>query len=184
MPSRPYKDLVIYGCFVLNRLVAAVGIDLYQEGLETKLELVLPGQRGLSKEEVKREIRSNHFMTDRVIEALQREGHVTVEVAEIGLYLATTRRRFDAILLDVDNGPSALSRAGNEALYRRPGLAAFSGALRPRGALVVWSASEAPRFVAELSRAGFDAKEQRVTGRHGGGNVLILGRPRRVRSRR
>ncbi|HKW43565.1 MAG TPA: hypothetical protein VJP06_05180, partial [Thermoplasmata archaeon] len=82
MPSRPYKDLVIYGCFVLNRLVAEMGVDLYQDGLESKLEGLLPNQRGLSKEEVKREIKSNHFMTDRVIEALQKDGHVTVEVVE------------------------------------------------------------------------------------------------------
>ena len=82
MPSRPYKDFVIYGCFVLNRLVADMGIDLYQDGLESKLEIVLPGQPGMSKEEVKREIKSNHFMTDRVIEALQKDGHVTVEVVD------------------------------------------------------------------------------------------------------
>ncbi len=82
MPSRPYKDLVIYGCFVLNRLVAAMGIDLYQDGLDSKLALVLPRQRGMSKEEVKREIKSNHFMTDRVIEALQKDGYVTVEVVD------------------------------------------------------------------------------------------------------
>ena len=54
MPSRPYKDLVIYGCFVLNRLVSDMGIDLYQDGLESKLDVVLPNQRGMSKEEVKR----------------------------------------------------------------------------------------------------------------------------------
>ncbi len=80
MPSRPYKDLVIYGCFVLNRLVAGMGIELYQDGLESKLDRLLPGQPGMSKEEVKREIKSNHFMTDRVIEALEKDGHVTVEV--------------------------------------------------------------------------------------------------------
>ena len=82
MPSRPNKDLVIYGCFVLNRLVADMGIDLYQDGLEAKLDLLLPNQRGMSKEELKREIKSNHYMTDRVIEALQKEGHVTVESIE------------------------------------------------------------------------------------------------------
>src|SRR5437870_2429864 len=63
MTSRPYKDLIIYGCFVLNRLVAEMGIDLYQEGLDAKLALVLPNQHGLSKEEVKREIKSNHPIT-------------------------------------------------------------------------------------------------------------------------
>src|SRR5438132_11341037 len=82
MPSRPYKDLVIYGCFVLNRLVAAIGSDLYQDGLESKLEIVLPNQRGMSEEEVKREIKSNHVMTDRGLESLQGEGNVSVQVLE------------------------------------------------------------------------------------------------------
>ncbi len=82
MPSRPYKDLVIYGCFVLNRLVADLGIDLYQDDLETKLDAILPRQQGISKEEVKREIKSNHFMTERVLEALHKDAYVTVEQAE------------------------------------------------------------------------------------------------------
>ncbi len=82
MPSRPYKDLVIYGCFVLNRLVADMGIDLYQDGLESKLDVLLPRQEGISKEEVKREIKSNHFMTERVLESLVKEGHVTVEAVD------------------------------------------------------------------------------------------------------
>lgn len=104
---------------------------------------------------------------------------VAVEVAEVRRFLATARRRFDAILLDVDNGPSALFRAGNQALYERSGLAAFSRALRPGGALVVWSAGEAPRFLEELGRAHFEAKETRVPARPGGGkahHVLIVGR--------
>ena len=82
MPSRPYKDLVIYGCFVLNHLVAGLGIDLYQENLEAKLDAILPRQAGISKEEVKREIKSNHFMTERVLEALVRDAYVTVEPVE------------------------------------------------------------------------------------------------------
>ncbi|MGQ0796480.1 MAG: hypothetical protein ACT4OI_01255 [Methanobacteriota archaeon] len=91
MPSRPYKDLVIYGCFVLNRLVAEAGFDLYQEGLEAKLAPLLESQQGVSKEEVKREIRSNHFMTDRVIDALVKEGHATVEVSEGRYRIRITR---------------------------------------------------------------------------------------------
>ena len=109
MPSRPYKDLVIYGCFVLNRLVADMGIDLYQDGLETKLEVLLPEQRGMSKEEVKREIKSNHFMTDRVIEALQKESHVTVEVLEGRYRIRITRegvlhiRRYNEFYMKIYN---------------------------------------------------------------------------------
>jgi predicted transcriptional regulator len=91
MPSRPYKDLVIYGCFVLNRLVAEMEIDLYQDGLEGKLPPLLAAQRGISKEEVKREIKSNHFMTERVLEALLRDGLVGVREAE-GRYRVTITR--------------------------------------------------------------------------------------------
>lgn len=82
MPSRPYKDLVIYGCFVLNRLVSGLGFDLYQDGLEAKLDGLLANQEGISKEEVKREIKSNHFMTERVLEALLKDRLVTVEARE------------------------------------------------------------------------------------------------------
>jgi len=83
MPSRPYKDYVIYGCFVLNRLVSVLGIDLDQEGLEAKIDGVLAERPvSISKEEVKREIRSNHVMTNKVIDALEKDGLVRVSVEE------------------------------------------------------------------------------------------------------
>jgi predicted transcriptional regulator len=91
MPSRPYKDLVIYGCFVLNRLVSDLGIDLYQDDLEVKLGAILPEQHGISKEEVKREIKSNHFMTERVIEHLLKDGLVTMQEAEGRYRIRITR---------------------------------------------------------------------------------------------
>ena len=83
MPSRPYKDFVIYGCFVLNRLVAELDIDLYQDGFEGKIDGILAGRGAtISKEEVKREIRSNHVMTNKVIEALVKDGLVGVAQEE------------------------------------------------------------------------------------------------------
>jgi predicted transcriptional regulator len=78
--SRTYKDHKIYGCFVLNRLVSELGIDLYQPDLEQKVDQVLHAQKeGISKEEIKHEIRSNHFMTNKVIERLQEDGLVAIE---------------------------------------------------------------------------------------------------------
>lgn len=78
--SRAYKDHKIYCCFTLNRLVAELGIDLYQQDLESKLDRLLSENvGGVSKEEVKHEIRSNHFMTNKVIEKLVEDGLVTVE---------------------------------------------------------------------------------------------------------
>ena len=84
MPDeRRYKDYKIYCCFVLNRLVSELGIDLYQDALESKLDRILAERpRGISKEEVKHEIRSNHYMTEKVLEALQADGLVSVERAE------------------------------------------------------------------------------------------------------
>lgn len=112
---------------------------------------------------------------------------VRVEVAELGRFLATSKQRFDAILTDVDNGPAAFSLSDNQALYGRAGLAAFAAALRPGGTLVIWSAGPAPGFVERLSRAGFDAREQRVAAHAGGGkahHVLFVGRLRRGGPRR
>jgi predicted transcriptional regulator len=78
--SKAYKDSKIYGCFTLNRLISELGIDLYQPGLEEKLDLILVEDRsGVSKEDIKHEIRSNHFMTNKVIEQLQEEGLVSVD---------------------------------------------------------------------------------------------------------
>ena len=83
MPSRPYKDLIIYGCFVLNRLVSELGINLAQDDLEAKLNTFLAAKPVfLTKEQVKREIRSNHYMTTKVIEYLARERFVRVEEQE------------------------------------------------------------------------------------------------------
>lgn len=78
--SRTYKDHKIYGCFVLNRLVSELGIDLYQPDLEQKVGQILHDRQiGISKEEIKHEIRSNHFMTNKVIERLQEDGLVAVD---------------------------------------------------------------------------------------------------------
>jgi predicted transcriptional regulator len=78
--AKTYKDSKIYGCITLNRLVSELGIDLYQPGLEEKLDQVLGSDiHGVSKEDIKHEIRSNHFMTNKVVEQLEAEGLVKVE---------------------------------------------------------------------------------------------------------
>ena len=81
MPEdRRYKDSKIYSCFVLNRLVSELGIDLYQGGLEEKLDaLLIEHSRPLSKEDIKHEIRSNHYMTEKVINALLEDGLIRIE---------------------------------------------------------------------------------------------------------
>jgi spermidine synthase len=70
--------------------------------------------------------------------------------------------RFDAILLDVDNGPEGLTRSANDRLYDLDGLRAARHALRPGGVLAVWSSAPNAEFARKLHRAGFAAEEIKV----------------------
>ena len=88
---------------------------------------------------------------------------------------------WDAILLDVDNGPDGLSRAGNDALYDRAGLARARRALRPGGVLAVWSSGDDPRFTRRLERSGFAVAVERVPahkGKRGPRHTLWFAAPR------
>jgi spermidine synthase len=75
---------------------------------------------------------------------------------------------YDAILLDVDNGPDGLVRAENDRLYAPRGLALARAALRPGGVLAVWSAGPDARFVTRLKAAGFAVEEVVVKARQNG----------------
>ena len=75
---------------------------------------------------------------------------------------------YDAILLDVDNGPDGLVRAGNDRLYSEQGLRAAKAALRPGGVLAIWSAAKDDAFARRLRRAGFAVEEIAVRARANG----------------
>ena len=76
-----------------------------------------------------------------------------------------TTPRYDAIVLDVDNGPDGIVREGNERLYTRTGLARARDALEPGGLLAVWSAAPDPKFAKRLNDAGFAVEERTVRAR-------------------
>jgi spermidine synthase len=76
-----------------------------------------------------------------------------------------TTARYDAILLDVDNGPDGIVRDGNERLYTRTGIARARDALAPGGLLAVWSAAPDPKFARRLKDAGFEVEERTVRAR-------------------
>jgi spermidine synthase len=88
---------------------------------------------------------------------------------------------FDAILLDVDNGPEAFTLARNRRLYSEEGLARISRSLAPDGILAVWSAGPDPAFVRRLEQASFAARAETARGRDGGrGNrhtIFLARRP-------
>jgi spermidine synthase len=92
---------------------------------------------------------------------------------------------FDAILLDVDNGPEGLIRKANDALYDLRGLKTIRRALRPRGVLAVWSSGPNPAFSKRLRDAGFDVDEValRATAKRSGARHVIWLATKSERSR-
>lgn len=87
---------------------------------------------------------------------------VTVRIGDVARLLTGERQTYDAVLLDVDNGPEGLTRKDNDWLYSVDGLAAAFSALRPSGVLAVWSAAPDRGFVARLRKVGFDVEEIRT----------------------
>jgi spermidine synthase len=93
---------------------------------------------------------------------------VTLEIGDVVAAIAGSPARFDAILLDVDNGPDGLVRADNDAIYAPRGLAAARAALRPGGVLSIWSAAPDPAFARRLGKSGYTVEEIRVAARSNG----------------
>ncbi|MGI3212955.1 spermidine synthase [Roseovarius tibetensis] len=87
---------------------------------------------------------------------------VEIRTGDVGAAICAETGAFDAILLDVDNGPDGLTVAGNDALYSEAGLKAARRALTAGGVLAIWSAAPDQAFAKRLSRCGFDVSEQKV----------------------
>jgi spermidine synthase len=79
-----------------------------------------------------------------------------IRAGDVGAAIRADAGGFDAILLDVDNGPNGLTRVGNDALYDEAGLRAARRALTAGGVLAVWSAAPDEAFTRRLTRCGFD----------------------------
>jgi spermidine synthase len=87
---------------------------------------------------------------------------VTLHEGDVGGVIAASRSGYDAILLDVDNGPGGVGRAANDDLYSMRGLQAARTALRPGGTLAVWSAGPNADFVRRLGQASYIVEEAPV----------------------
>lgn len=100
----------------------------------------------------------------------------TVHEGDVAALLQAGQQSYDAILLDVDNGPDGLTHEANGWLYSTTGLKASLRALRPRGILAVWSAGPDPRFTERLCRAGFKVEEVpvRAHGKKGARHMIWL----------
>ena len=94
-----------------------------------------------------------------------RDRRVRIQATDVGFALRAHPGGFDAVLLDVDNGPAAFTATTNAGLYDNSGVAAAFAALRPGGTLAVWSAWEDRKFEQRLRFHGFDVEVARVRAR-------------------
>lgn len=103
------------------------------------------------------------------------DARVTIHQKDVGELIRAARSAYDAILLDVDNGPQGLSRKANDRLYDQKGLRAAHAALHPGGVLAVWSSGPHADFTARLRKTGFAVKEipLRAKGPRGGAQHFI-----------
>ena len=93
---------------------------------------------------------------------------VTLVLADVANFIAGAPGEYDAILLDVDNGPDGLVRAENDALYTPAGVREARSALSARGVLAIWSAGPDPVFTRRLEKNGFAVDEVKVASRANG----------------
>lgn len=100
---------------------------------------------------------------------------VDIHIGDVGTLIRSKSGAYDAILLDVDNGPDGLTRASNDRLYSRSGLQSAKAALRPKGVLAVWSSGPDRAFTLRLRDAGFSAEEVsvRANGKRGGARHML-----------
>jgi spermidine synthase len=94
-----------------------------------------------------------------------KDGRVRVETGDVSATLDSSPGAFDAVVLDVDNGPVAFTTSSNAGLYSDRGLAAVRGALKIGGVLAVWSAWEDRKFEQRLRHGKFTVEVERVRGR-------------------
>ena len=103
---------------------------------------------------------------------------VTVLQQDVGAVIRQARGSFDSIILDVDNGPAALSTGENARIYDYTGLHNAQAALRPSGCLAVWSVAPDPAFEKLMTQAGFRVEVRRCRShvKSGSWHTLFLGR--------
>mgnify|MGYP001291438623 CR=1 FL=1 len=142
--------------------------------LASALNHLGPGAEGLVAELVPAVIEWNRGPLGERTGHPLRDERVTVHSADVAVILRAESRSFDAILLDVDNGPDGLTKEGNHWLYSSPGLEACNRALRAQSVLSVWSAGPDRTFSRRLQRAGFDVEQVRVRAHGGKGSRHLI----------
>ena len=92
-----------------------------------------------------------------------KDKRVDIEIDDVVKIISHSRSSFDAILLDIDNGPNAMTDSGNQRLYGREGIQACRRALRDQGCLSLWSAVPSKKFEQILKNCNFHVRRFRAS---------------------
>jgi spermidine synthase len=95
------------------------------------------------------------------------DGRVDLRTTDVVPLIARSSNKFDAILLDIDNGPDAMTDSGNSSLYDQEGIESCREALRGRGCLAIWSTAQSRKFEKLLKRCGFHVRLFRAPAHRG-----------------
>jgi spermidine synthase len=147
--------------------------------LRATLDLLSPGATVVVAELVPAVVEWNRGPLGPLAGQPLKDKRVQVEIGDVGAILRSSLGQFDAVLLDVDNGPSALTASNNAGLYEKRGIAAACAALKINGVLAVWAVREDRKFEERLREGGFEVQVQRVRGRlkrGGPHHTIFLGR--------
>ena len=115
----------------------------------------------------------------RIFKAALKDPRVDIHEGDVGRLIGSSRLTYDAILLDVDNGPEGLTRKANDQLYDSEGIKAARGALKPSGILAVWSSAPSKPFTERLCASGFrcDQIKIRANAADGARSVIWIATP-------
>lgn len=105
------------------------------------------------------------------------DARVKTVQADVGKVISDSKNKFDAIILDVDNGPNAITVKSNESLYSRAGLQGIKSALKPGGTVGIWSAEENQQFEKLLKKCGYKVEVIKAYSRpnKGSKHTLFIG---------
>jgi spermidine synthase len=133
--------------------------------LRATLDLLSPGAKVVVAELVPAVVEWNRGPLGSLAGHPLKDKRVRVETGDVAAILGSSPGRFDAVLLDVDNGPTAFTASNNAALYDNRGIASARAALKMQGVLAVWAAQDDRKFEQRLRHGKFDVQVQHVRGR-------------------
>jgi spermidine synthase len=144
--------------------------------LRATLDLLSPDATVVVAELVPAVVEWNHGPLGPLAGHPLEDKRVRVERGDVAVILSSRLGPFDAVLLDVDNGPAAVTASSNARLYDRQGIAATHAALKMNGVVAVWATREDRKFEQRLGDGGFHVQVQRVRGRlkRGGPHHIIF----------